>query len=429
MHQWCAGLCRFVGVDGVRSRRVLDLDQLGGVLGLLERLGDDQSHWIAHVADAILGQHRPAGVGAWGAVAIVERHQAGYVAEALLFDVGAGEDQQHAGRLLRGGDVDALYVGMGVRRAQHIGAGGRGGELGIVRVAPTARQQTRVLEPAHRIANAELRHMIPPLWAEDYQTAKPTTHSFRILKPCGNGPSLSNAAPTEEYPMNEPDLSGASAGAREHYERALGLFRLYSGDPLAAADAALADSPGFAMAHLLKAWLNSARHRAGGHRRRTSCPRRSRAALQDRAGEGPSRRGRPSGRRPLARASRADPEVSAPTIRTICWRCRPVTRSTSSPAMPGMLRDRIARALAGLVGGHARLSRAPRHARLRAGGDGRLRARRDRRPPRRRARAARRLGTACGGPCAWRCRAARRRHRLDARQCRRLVARQLLRRP
>ena len=51
-------------------------------------------------------------------------------------------------------------------------------------------------------------------------------------------------------------LSGASADARDHYERALGLFRLYSGDPLAAAEAAIADSPGFAMAHLLKAWLN-----------------------------------------------------------------------------------------------------------------------------------------------------------------------------
>lgn len=51
-------------------------------------------------------------------------------------------------------------------------------------------------------------------------------------------------------------LSGASAAARDHYERAVGLFRLYSGDPLAAAEAAIADSPGFAMAHLLKAWLN-----------------------------------------------------------------------------------------------------------------------------------------------------------------------------
>src|SRR5436190_10448376 len=51
-------------------------------------------------------------------------------------------------------------------------------------------------------------------------------------------------------------LSGASATARDHYERAVALFRLYSGDPLAAAEAAIADSPGFAMAHLLKAWLN-----------------------------------------------------------------------------------------------------------------------------------------------------------------------------
>ena len=51
-------------------------------------------------------------------------------------------------------------------------------------------------------------------------------------------------------------LTGASAAAREHYERAVGLLRLYSGDPLAAADEAVAESPGFAMAHLLRAWLN-----------------------------------------------------------------------------------------------------------------------------------------------------------------------------
>jgi len=61
---------------------------------------------------------------------------------------------------------------------------------------------------------------------------------------------------TTPIDLHGHELSGASAGARDHYERALGLFRLYNGDPLAAADAALADSPGFAMAHLLKAWLN-----------------------------------------------------------------------------------------------------------------------------------------------------------------------------
>src|SRR5689334_1027603 len=37
-------------------------------------------------------------------------------------------------------------------------------------------------------------------------------------------------------------LSGASQAARDHYERALGLFRLYSGDPLAAAEAAIDES-------------------------------------------------------------------------------------------------------------------------------------------------------------------------------------------
>jgi hypothetical protein len=61
---------------------------------------------------------------------------------------------------------------------------------------------------------------------------------------------------TTKFDQQGHPLSGASADARDHYERGVGLFRLYSGDPLAAAEAAIADSPGFAMAHLLKAWLN-----------------------------------------------------------------------------------------------------------------------------------------------------------------------------
>ena len=52
VHQRRAGLGRFVGADGVRPGRVVDLDQLGGVLGLLQRLGHDQRHRIADMADA-----------------------------------------------------------------------------------------------------------------------------------------------------------------------------------------------------------------------------------------------------------------------------------------------------------------------------------------------------------------------------------------
>ncbi|MCY1348659.1 hypothetical protein D9M69_348130 [compost metagenome] len=51
-------------------------------------------------------------------------------------------------------------------------------------------------------------------------------------------------------------LSGASLSSLSHYENALALFRCYRGDPLAAVDAALAESPGFVMAHVLRAYLH-----------------------------------------------------------------------------------------------------------------------------------------------------------------------------
>lgn len=50
-------------------------------------------------------------------------------------------------------------------------------------------------------------------------------------------------------------LTGASDNAITLYEKAIGEFQCYSGDPVASVDAALADSPGFAMAHILRAYL------------------------------------------------------------------------------------------------------------------------------------------------------------------------------
>lgn len=51
-------------------------------------------------------------------------------------------------------------------------------------------------------------------------------------------------------------LSGADPISLPHYENALGQFQCYVGDPLASVDAALAASPDFVMAHLLKAYLH-----------------------------------------------------------------------------------------------------------------------------------------------------------------------------
>ena len=40
----------------MRARFVVDLDQLGGVLGLLERLGDDQGHGVTDMTHPALRQ-------------------------------------------------------------------------------------------------------------------------------------------------------------------------------------------------------------------------------------------------------------------------------------------------------------------------------------------------------------------------------------
>jgi len=56
--------------------------------------------------------------------------------------------------------------------------------------------------------------------------------------------------------LGNPVGAAASATARQHYDDALSLLQCYRGDPVAAIDRARADSPGFAMAHALHAWLH-----------------------------------------------------------------------------------------------------------------------------------------------------------------------------
>jgi hypothetical protein len=51
-------------------------------------------------------------------------------------------------------------------------------------------------------------------------------------------------------------LSGASKTSAALYNKALRELNLYSADPVATVDAALAESPGFVMAHALRAWLH-----------------------------------------------------------------------------------------------------------------------------------------------------------------------------
>lgn len=50
-------------------------------------------------------------------------------------------------------------------------------------------------------------------------------------------------------------VTGADSEAVELFDDAIAAFQIYSGDPVALADAAIEKAPAFAMAHLLKGWL------------------------------------------------------------------------------------------------------------------------------------------------------------------------------
>lgn len=51
-------------------------------------------------------------------------------------------------------------------------------------------------------------------------------------------------------------VTGATQDGLDHFEQALAELQCYRGDPVATVDKAIAASPGFAMAHALRAWLH-----------------------------------------------------------------------------------------------------------------------------------------------------------------------------
>ena len=109
---------RRAGRDRIRGRRhggqrlVVDLDQLGGVLGLVERLGHHEGDRIADIAHPVAGQH---GCGATkpGARRGACAARAGADAERRHLGIVAGQHQQHAGLRARRRRVDRGGCGHG----------------------------------------------------------------------------------------------------------------------------------------------------------------------------------------------------------------------------------------------------------------------------------------------------------------------------
>ena len=155
--------CRRAGLAGgshVRDRGqnlVVDVDHLGRVARLGERIGDDDGDVIADIAHLAL---RERGVGAGAhrrAVLVEDRPAADQAADLVGRDVVAGEDRDDARRRRGVLKVDRLDLRVRMRRTQKIGVG-LARTIDVVDVAALARDEAEIFLSAHGGADALIGH-------------------------------------------------------------------------------------------------------------------------------------------------------------------------------------------------------------------------------------------------------------------------------
>ncbi len=160
---WRARGQRCRGGDHRRQRRVVDLDQFGRVLRLVQGIGDDERHRVADIAHAPLGEQRLRANESRGPIAASSAHAGHQGAETAALQILSGQDSEHAGRRPRPPDIDRENAGMGIWRAQHVAAR-VAGSTGIVDIAAATLQQAQVLLASDRFANGLHAHVLylPP---------------------------------------------------------------------------------------------------------------------------------------------------------------------------------------------------------------------------------------------------------------------------
>ena len=133
--------------DDDRQVFVFDLDQLGGVLRLIFRLGDDQSHRLADEANAFMRQRRPERIAQRAAADALEESHCRRALPPGCDDIGAGEDTENAVSLARGFGIDPDDLGVGPIRPQEI-CKRLSSDVVIGRVLSTPGQQPVILPAA-----------------------------------------------------------------------------------------------------------------------------------------------------------------------------------------------------------------------------------------------------------------------------------------
>ena len=156
VHDRRPGLQRGLGIHHCRQLFQIEPDQLGGVLGLIAGLGDDDRDRLADMPDLVVREQRLLRVEefvlddsrpfAWHAY-LALRHR-----WDQLREIGPGQRQHDSGCLRRPRQVDPSDTGMRQRaayehRMQHAGQHEIGDKL------PLSGQKPPVLPPPHRIAD------------------------------------------------------------------------------------------------------------------------------------------------------------------------------------------------------------------------------------------------------------------------------------
>ncbi len=132
----------------------IDLDRLGGILGLQQGLRHHAGDRIADEAHLVGRQRRPRWLVHGRAVAVVERHDALECPVAGGGEIGPRIDAEHARHRPRGCRVDRANEPMGVAAAHHHRMG-LTGDADIVGKAALAADQLGILATQHRLANSE----------------------------------------------------------------------------------------------------------------------------------------------------------------------------------------------------------------------------------------------------------------------------------
>ncbi len=150
-----AGVVRAGEIDDRGQAIIFDFDQFGGVARLFEALGDDIGDRVADIAHHAARQHRAGRREHLAAVPARHLDLGRDLGDAVGVEILDREDAEHAGRPFCGRGVDRHDMGVGVRRAQHM-AIGLAWQVDVVGELTGAGQETLVLAPPHRLADAEL---------------------------------------------------------------------------------------------------------------------------------------------------------------------------------------------------------------------------------------------------------------------------------